>query len=61
MDMSWVKVWRRKRILGMLNHVRTELIEQLKENPEEAAELIKRVKRDPEAMRLLKENGVSLP
>ena len=53
--------WKRRRIFGMLDHVKGELIEELEKNPQDAASIINSVKRDPRAVKILEDNGVKLP
>lgn len=56
MNLDWMKTWRKQRILGMLPHIKSEL----KEHPELAVNVIENVKRDSEAMALLKKNGITI-
>ena len=54
--MSWVKRWRRKRIEGMVPHIKEEVLE----HPELIGGLKESAKRDSRVMKLLNENGITI-
>ena len=59
MNMEWVKQWRRQRLLGMLPHVKQELIARVPEDPDIVKGLISKLKQDPKAMQILEDNSVT--
>ena len=50
---AWVATWRKKRLKGLLKHIRSELLD----DKEIVAEVMKDLVEDEEGQRILKEHG----
>ena len=56
MNLEWIKDWRKNRTIGLVNHMKQELLEQ----PELIDALVANARSDPRVVELLKKKGITI-